>query len=273
MPFDDTQQEAFFRRWFDGTDHDYRDVMEFLHTNPRIKEVCAIPINATIVAALHQNGCALPESRVEVYQKRFELLLERWDRVRGVPGRTKVKPGDKKLFLVRLALALHSRGRRTFDLEFARKVWLSGFDRIYRSHTIDDVLDELRLVDNVVFAEGRAEFSLGHLSYQEYLAAVGIVLGQRMDVLRRKVLDTWWREVFTFYAGISGDVTKLLEIINAEYGVQCIDNVLMDEMLNEARCTPDAIRSLLVDLRQSDEWEEMDIDNDQDELGARDDGE
>jgi predicted NACHT family NTPase len=249
LPFDDRQLVSFFHKWCERSDQDQNEILSFLTANPHVKEICRTPMTATIVAALHENQYELPASRTEVYEKRFGLLLEKWDRIRKVPKRTRVTATDKLRFLTRLALALHRGHRQRFSAKEASKVWRSGFEGLYPGIRIQDLLTELQLVDNVIVTEGKNEFSLGHLSYQEYLAARGIVLGQRVHILAENFSDPWWRQTLIFYAGIAGDVGRLFDLVQRRSALSD-PHGLLEEMIAEARYTPTVVRELIADFHQ-----------------------
>jgi hypothetical protein len=122
----DGQQETFFRRWFAESPPDAEHIIRFLEQHPRIREVCRTPIIATMIAALQQNGYDLPLSRTDVYSKRFDLMLDRWDKARGVVSRNHVLSRDKLLFLQKLALFLHQAHQRRFTKARAEATWKDG---------------------------------------------------------------------------------------------------------------------------------------------------
>ena len=216
-------------------------------TNPHVKEICRTPLNATIVAALHQNGYDLPRSRVELYQQRFELLLDRWDRVRRVVPRTRINKTDKLRFLSRLAMVMHLKHARRFSSEDAEHIWENGFAGLYPRLAFAEVLAELQHCNSVVFSEGSGHYSLGHLSYQEYLAAYAIAWGQHSELLVTRFLDPWWRQTLVFFAGIAGDVGALLSAIQTQGRlIDC--GGLIDEMMAEARYTRPLVRQVIQDL-------------------------
>jgi len=236
LPFNDHQLNRFFTRWFEGAPAKQHKVIDFLAENLRIKEICRNPITATIVAAIHERDLPLPQSKTDIYGTRFSLLLERWDSIRSVVSRTRITPNDKMLFLTRLALRLHRAHRREFVRQDAASIWRNGLNRQYPDVTVDDLIQELGSVDNVVFREYGDVYSLGHLSYQEYLTARAISLGSHISFLVSKLLDPWWRQVAVFYAGYTGDITKLLSRLSSTADLRPHSG-LIREMLDEAKQT------------------------------------
>ena len=246
LPFNDEQLVQFFERWFRGASRKSEEVISFLEANPRVREICRTPMTATIVAAIHEKELPLPQSRTDIYRTRFALLLERWDPIRKVVLRARLMPGDKMTFLVRMALLLQKGHRREFGLADADKIWREGLSRTYPDVSVQELLSELRSVDNVIFHESRDRYSLGHLSYQEYLAANGVALGQHIGLLVKNVFDPWWRQVALFYAGITGDITKFLRRL----GQQDLrpHRAMLDEMLIEARHTSSFARTIITEI-------------------------
>ena len=113
------------------------------------------------------------------------------------------------------------------------------------------------MISGVVVAAGRDQYSLGHLSFQEFLAANAIMRSQKVDVLAEHFSDPWWHGVLVFYAGLCGDVTALLDRVQ-EVRPLSRDDGLIQEMLQEARLTPNLVTDF---LRQgADSPEETDRD-------------
>jgi hypothetical protein len=249
LPFDDDQLSEFFEKSCSDTQQGAEDILQFLDKHLHVKDICRTPMVATIVSALHQNGYDLPRSRTEIYEKRFDLLMERWDRARGVANRCSVSATDKLRFLIRVAVKLHQEHRRRFSRAEGKAVWSQGFSRLYPNLDFDTVLAEMQFVNYIIYGEGGDEYSLGHLSYQEFLAAKGFLLGQRGRSLAKYVNDRWWHNVFVFYAGISGDIGPLLESIARQRDLDEIGS-LLDEMIEEARYTSSLVRSVLSGFRE-----------------------
>ena len=110
--------------------------MEIIDKYPDIEEHTKLPLIATIVVSLLQNGLT-PKTRAEVYDFRLNLLLSNWDRLRGVRRLAVDNPDAKRRFLRHLAYTIHAlpERRRTFDLndiqtayEFALGRWGYNYD-------------------------------------------------------------------------------------------------------------------------------------------------
>lgn len=246
-PFSDEQLEVFFEKWFSDDAHSLAEIKVFLKNHQHIREVCRRPIVASLLAALRQNGCDLPHSKTELYTQRFDLLLEDWDRSKNVPKRNKVRKNDKMALLTRLALYLHSRHRREFTKTDIAEIWNDAIQDLYPDISVDDLLAELRLSNGVIIKATANTYTLGHLSYQEYLAAQAILNTQKETILLQRFQVPQWREVLIFYCGLRGDISSLLYKLQRTRGLDR-NAGLLDEMVAEARFTKPVVRDFVRDL-------------------------
>ncbi len=213
MPFNDAQLDNFFRKWFTDDHAKYHKIISFLSETHHIKSICRTPMIATLVAAQEENGYDLPRSKTDIYHKRFDLLLDKWDRTRGVASRSRIAPADKLRILSRLAYETHKGNRTRFTTKGLENIWESGFSELYHDCGVDVLIWELQFSNNVIYRAARGEFSLGHLSYQEFLTAREIVNRQDPRYLLDKFKSNWWRQVLVFYAGISGTLERLFRLV------------------------------------------------------------
>ncbi|MGQ0634849.1 MAG: NACHT domain-containing protein [Planctomycetaceae bacterium] len=246
-PFNNAQLNQFFDRWFAHCNGAAQSIQAFLRANKHIREVCRTPIVATIVAALHETKRDLPKSRTEVYERRFDLLLSGWDIAKGVVRESTVSADDKRHFLSALAWELHTSHRRRFSSDDASQIWQGAFAAEYPQVEFRDLLAELAVSNNVIMREGSTEFSLGHLSYQEYLAALHVVYRQRVTELVKRIGDPWWRQVALFYVGITRDATPLLDELLSSVGLPR-DAMFLKELKAEARFTRADVRHFINEL-------------------------
>lgn len=264
LPFSDSQLLDFFRAWFADSPHLADQMQQFLDDkrNGRIREIARTPMIATLMASLLEKGFDLPASKTEVYEKRFELLLGRWDATRDVIHRCTVRARDKVFLLSEIAFVLHKAHRRDFGDTDVRKIWHEKFAIHYPGVTVDALLDELEIANGVIELVSRQKWSLGHLSYQEYLAAFHIVRTQKISMLRQLVSDSWWRQVVVFCVGLTGDASPFVSSF-LKHGRLAIDRELLDELLLESRGTPGEVVAFVED--RTDEDDEYMSDNDDDD--------
>lgn len=261
QPFSDQQIEQFVCGWFTKNLDMAKTLLEWFDGHPRIREICRSPIVCSIVAGLYENGVPLPETRTEVYEQRVELLLGRWRAGSGSVAGKKFTSRSKKRFLYSLALAMHIQRKRQFDDGFAFDVWKSAFGHEDRSK-VSEIISQLLIHDNIIVREGLG-YSMGHLSYQEFLAANAIVLMQKPRFFRGKIYDAWWRQVAVFYVGLIGDGSDLLKMMQDEWGMSISDESWLSEIVDEAEHTQGAAKAFVKDFSEFDDDEDSsEVDND-----------
>ena len=256
--FSDRQLEQFYKKWFAGTDKSNEDVLGFLDKHEYLKETSRLPMIATIIAAIHENGYDLPHSKSDLYGKRFDLLLDKWQLIKGVSFRGRVKAEDKFVLLMRMALALHFAHRRRFQKGDLERIWNEGFSRIYPDYSCEELMWELQVGNGIIYPEGGGEYSLGHLSYQEFLVANAIMRTQRQNYLAGKYFDPWWKNVIIFYAGVCGDVSTLLEAIHSRHTL-VDEKGLISDIVSEARFTSPVVIDFLRDGLETDLFKDKDF--------------
>ncbi len=256
--FSDKQIERFFEKWFLNSEKSHQEIIDFLDENKYVKEIARLPMIATIIASIYQSGYELPHSKCDLYVKRFDLLLGQWAVAKGISGRGRVKSSDKYSLLMRLALKLHLAHRRRFTGDDLENIWQEGFKRLYPGYGVDELLWELRVCDGVIQSEGGDDYSLGHLSYQEFLAAYEIMRSSKFKILVGKYFDSWWKNVMIFYAGLCSDISEFLEALHRRHAL-VEQKGLLSDIMNEARFTSPAVRDFLSDGLENGEFNDKDI--------------
>jgi hypothetical protein len=236
--FSPDQVKVFFRRWCAHGNIDVKPLLKFVRANPQMADVCRTPLTASILAGLHEKKMELPPNIVHLYAKRFELLLSRWDMMRDI-DRSELPSSDKELLLCRLAYSLHCKHIRSFSFGDLETIWNAGFARKFPTMTVEDVIYELLVVNSVIERDGRSSYSLGHLSFQEFLAAKFVMYGQKVKELSKHINDVWWQCVVFFFVGMTGDATALLNAVRRRRFAH-IDKEMLVMLTKEARyaCDP-----------------------------------
>ena len=201
------------------------ELLGAVHRNPGVRGLAANPLLLTILALMKRQGVTLPERRVELYDQYVRTLLSSWNRARGL-GRPPTRDLDvveTVRILAPLALWMHqvSPGvglAKQGDLQ--RKL-----EEIYRERGEADpervarrFMEGVREYAGLLLERGAGRYGFVHLTFEEYLAAVGIArLGQRdiepiVDILGEHVGDPAWREVALLTVGYLGVVQQWEEI-------------------------------------------------------------
>ncbi|HWK02793.1 MAG TPA: NACHT domain-containing protein [Puia sp.] len=209
LPFSVEQVDAFFRNWFQDEPQKGKEIIDHLKSNKDLYKIVSTPLVATIFAALKTHGGQLPKDLVDVYAQRLSLLLNDWDDIKGVV-RDNFDPKDKFFFLRKLAFRLHNSNSRFLSWEELISDIFSNIGIARSEETAVAFANELIKNNNVIFKDASNEWGLGHLQYQEYLAAVE--LKENRQLRKYRLLGNgWWAKVLENYAWLTRDISDILE--------------------------------------------------------------
>jgi GUN4-like len=183
------------------------------------------PLLLTIIAATHKAFEMLPERRVTLYGKMFNLLLE--DRLNLRPSKLKLKEArPNQLVLQVLALKLCEQGETQFTTgdgttwiktELAEQCGAVGGDVVC---TPQQFLRGVEQVAGLLTGGDSDLYQFSHKTFQEYLAAAEIrergwkkVLTDRLQSGDWKKVEDW-QEVFSFYAALES-ADSFVEVIQS----------------------------------------------------------
>ena len=211
LPLTPAQLREFFKRWFAADAQKLEKVLAHLRRNPRLCEVIQTPLLATVLAAIAAHNGTLPSALPELYDERLRLLLNDWDRARGIE-RDRFDYRDKRSFLQRFAMSLHRSEKRgtTWDSAVGIAAQLVGSLQDDR-RVAEDFVRELANHNNVLVNDIEQGWGLGHLQYQEHLVAMEIVRQVPDDAVDH-LEHGWWREVFRIYAEHTLDISPLIHV-------------------------------------------------------------
>jgi formylglycine-generating enzyme required for sulfatase activity len=179
----------------------------------------------TILALMKRQGVTLPDRRVELYDQYVRTLLSSWNRARGL-GRPPARDLDvveTVRILAPLALWMHEVNPGVGLV--AQGDLLRKLEEIYRQREAADpeqaarhFVADVREYAGLLLERGAGQYGFIHLTFEEYLAAVGIArLGQReikpvVSTLAEHVGNPTWREVTLLTIGHMGVVQQWEEV-------------------------------------------------------------
>jgi formylglycine-generating enzyme required for sulfatase activity len=204
-------------------EREQNELLEAVRRNPGVRRLAANPLLLTILALMKRKGVTLPERRVELYEQYVRTLLSMWNRARSLGGRIAGKDLDvveTVRILAPLALWMHATNP---GAGLARRADLQRqLEEIFRQRgSIDADGDARRLLEDVhentalLLERGAGEYGFIHLTFEEYLAAVGIALQGQGDAaqitatLRGYVGQSAWHEVILLTVAYVGLIQQL----------------------------------------------------------------
>ena len=183
-----------------------RGLTTTVRQNAGIRRLVVNPLLLSIVALVHRYRARLPDRRVDLYSECVDVLLEHWERAKGL-GR--LSAAEMRVVLQPLALAMHKdRGRVLSRPAVERLIgqYLPGvMGGQVGPQDVADFLDQVRERSGLLVEHEQGEYAFSHLTFQEYLAACEIVATEdeaEREFLVDNATDEWWREVLLLYAGM-----------------------------------------------------------------------
>jgi hypothetical protein len=187
--------------------------------------VMATPLLATITILVFKKTKTLPESRIRLYGLFVDLLCGGWNLAKGVARESQLGSEIKTQVLTQIASAAHRKNQK----EWGRHQLAQATCMVIKSmsEATFEALEQELLMDGLICRSGDTYY-FTHFSFQEYLAAKGLVGdpgGRRLgDVVASLCAgEDWWREVFGFYAGLCGDPQELWAWLQRSIQRRCLD--------------------------------------------------
>lgn len=211
-PFTRRERDEFFSNFFRKDKNDIATAKKLCEKYPDIDHHTRLPLIASITAALLQNGY-VPTTRTEIYNSRLDLLLSKWDSIRGV-RRVKIdNPAAKKRFLIHLAYHVHASGnrRRNIQEEDLIEVYDRSLGRAGYNWDFDTFINDLIKGHGLLYKISWDSYSFGHLSFQEHLVGEYLFETFQPAAIEQFLGNDWWHEPLVFWASRKGDITELFE--------------------------------------------------------------
>ncbi|RMF43778.1 MAG: NACHT domain-containing protein, partial [Deltaproteobacteria bacterium] len=195
------------------------DLLAAIHKNPGVHRLAANPLMLTILAVMKRQDVVLPERRVELYEQYVKTMLKHWNLARGLGKRQAhdLDVVETVRVLAPLALWMHetSPGKGLVKEGAMRR----QLTQIYRDRGVADpepvarqLLEDTHKETAMLLERGMGQYGFIHLTFQEYLAAVGIAQKGQLGIepvvqsLAARIDDPNWHEVIQLTIGYLGIV-------------------------------------------------------------------
>jgi len=232
--FDEEQIEAFAKKWFVAVAKNSREegltkASQFikklqLPENQQIRELAVTPILLNLMCLAFQEKTAFPSKRAKLYEQGLDILLDRWDKSRGVKrdeAYRNLSLEDKKELLSQVAFITFERGDYFFE-QYQIEQHIADYLRILPDTQTKPkalkrdskaVLKSLEAQHGLLIERAREIYSFSHLTFQEYFTAKAIVDSAEPQALQNMfshISENRWREVFLLVGSIRPNANKLL---------------------------------------------------------------
>lgn len=236
VEFSDQQLRQFLSGWKSNMPQGktVERLLAMLKDRPRIKQLARNPLLMTIIAYLYcDTPFVLPQSRTEFYDKATDVLLDQWQKEKGV---NQYKAVTKAGVLKYLALQNQDRAtpnqkdRRSVDYPTLLNTIKSVLPSLGRDPEADvePVLTEIVERSGLLKPDGEERYQFAHLTLQEYFAAAALRNDSAGLIQRFQHDPAAWREVVKLWCGLAEDSTAVVKAVYAVdpvTGFECLADV------------------------------------------------
>ncbi len=246
--FDQEQVEVFAKKWFVAVALKSREDGEaignlfinqlHLPENQHIRELVVTPILLHWICLVFQVKSGFPLNPVKLYEQALNILLVRWDEVRGIK-RDRINCNlallTKKKLLCQLAAITFEQEDYFFEKEKLLQLiadYLDNLEEISSEVTKlqlaqEAVLQSIEVQHGLLVQRAQEIYSFSHLTFQKYFTARKIVEScqvQTWNNLVSHITEKRWNEVFLLTVNMLANSDKMLQIMK-----QKIDLLVADD--------------------------------------------
>lgn len=243
--FDQNDIDAFISAWYEELRRTNaipvareRELAQALRSAVRrfdLARLASNPLLLTVMALVHTHKGTLPDARAQLYEDTVDLLLWRWEQVKGVPGtgglralldRAGCKDVDLKRTLWALAFESHRDGAASDKpgslADIGEHRLLKALSRLCASPSLDwarEVVDAMRYRAGLLIERAPEVFTLPHRTFQEYLAGAHLAsLGNfAHEAATLYASGEYWRTAVSLAVGrlvyVNGEIDRPLALV------------------------------------------------------------
>jgi predicted NACHT family NTPase len=211
--FDDKQIALFALNWFQNKDlTKLEKFLQKLQQNQRIKELANSPLLLTLLCLVFEEIADFPVNRSELYKEAVDILLKKWDAMRGIERDKykKLSPQRKKDLLSQIAWNTFVAGEYFFPskvveqqiIDYIRNLPDINTDLEALQFDSEAILKSIEVQHSLLVERAKGIYSFSHITFHEYFVAQKVVSSsftQTEEVFQNlltHVTDKRWREIF-----------------------------------------------------------------------------
>jgi hypothetical protein len=246
VPFNERDIRSFLYKWFGGQWSRSEAVSNHILADHNLHAFCRNPMILSMYAALasRQPVDSLPKRKTEIYAHVIELLIDEWDRMRGLIS--SFDSDEKRYALEAIAYRVHKQQRKTFYRHEVAGLVNEFLQNRSQTQNADDLLDEIIFRTSLIRNTWQYnELEFAHLSFQEFFAAQWMQRTLSKNDVQDVLFDEWWKNCVRFYCGI----TRTLDGLLPRKKSRAQGKVLwLGEYLAEADFTASATKDIILEI-------------------------
>ena len=258
-PFTSEQITEFSQKWFstlikNPTEDTHQLAVQFIQLldlpeNLRFRQLAATPLFLHLACWIFVHQGQFPGSESEFYKQCLDLLLGKWDEIRGVQ-RDSISPElalpQKLKLLSEIAIKTFERGEYFFEKRTIEE-YISDYLYQLSDTPIDseelqlaseDILKAIALQHGLLTERSRGIFSFSHLAFHEYFTARNIIMNsylksleEALEELINHVVEPRWREIFLLTAVMLRKADLLVLLMKKKVNDLVMDDHYLQEFL------------------------------------------
>lgn len=211
--FDDKQIALFAFNWFQNKDlKKLEEFIQKLQQNQRIKELANSPLLLILLCLVFEEIADFPVNRSELYKEAVDILLKKWDAMRGIERDKykKLSSQRKKDLLSQIAWNTFVAGEYFFKQKVVEQQ-ITDYIRNFTDINTDlealqfdseAILKSIEVQHSLLVERAKGIYSFSHITFHEYFVAQKVVsssLTQTEEVFQNfvtHITDKRWREIF-----------------------------------------------------------------------------
>ncbi|BAT55813.1 unknown protein [Nostoc sp. NIES-3756] len=213
--------------------------------NIHILELCRTPLLLIFCCLLFQSATDFPSGNFEFYKQALNILLVRWDEIKGISDR-QFTPNlsllDKVKLLSRIAASSFYEGDYFITETKLQQIITDYLLEQSNIKTDTDALEMesqkiikiIELQHGLLIERARGIYSFSHLIFQQYFTAKEIVTHTDSQTLQNfvaRLCDHRWYQVFLFSISMIKSADNLLKLIKQKIDHLAVNNIKLYRFL------------------------------------------